>query len=264
MVDTADVKPAVTSCLVRALARLQTGGWPLAWHSDQDLEALDEALLALPEANNPMVLPELDGFCAALIVCPTVVSPGEWLKQVWGPDGPPEFVSVEEMQHLIDLVTAHYNRVAGMLRRPEEYGPLIVEDPNTGEVFWEFWLDGFMRAVALYPDAWKKVIHSGDDGALAAMMSIMGLSRFARERASYSQEEQAERDREAPDQITECVLELNRYAKGKPSGDLFGGILSGIPSFNSPCPSFRAKKVGRNDPCPCGSGRKYKKCCGAN
>ncbi len=26
----------------------------------------------------------------------------------------------------------------------------------------------------------------------------------------------------------------------------------------------RAKKVGRNDPCPCGSGRKFKKCCGTN
>ena len=24
------------------------------------------------------------------------------------------------------------------------------------------------------------------------------------------------------------------------------------------------KKVGRNDPCPCGSGKKYKKCCGRN
>ena len=23
-------------------------------------------------------------------------------------------------------------------------------------------------------------------------------------------------------------------------------------------------KVGRNDPCPCGSGRKYKQCCGKN
>jgi preprotein translocase subunit SecA len=23
------------------------------------------------------------------------------------------------------------------------------------------------------------------------------------------------------------------------------------------------KKVGRNEPCPCGSGKKYKKCCGA-
>lgn len=26
----------------------------------------------------------------------------------------------------------------------------------------------------------------------------------------------------------------------------------------------RDKKIGRNDPCPCGSGKKYKKCCGAN
>ncbi|MCG2721977.1 MAG: preprotein translocase subunit SecA [Thermodesulfovibrionales bacterium] len=26
----------------------------------------------------------------------------------------------------------------------------------------------------------------------------------------------------------------------------------------------RVKKVGRNDPCPCGSGKKYKKCCGTN
>ncbi|MCG6940863.1 MAG: SEC-C domain-containing protein [Thiohalocapsa sp.] len=24
---------------------------------------------------------------------------------------------------------------------------------------------------------------------------------------------------------------------------------------------FKDKEVGRNDPCPCGSGRKYKKCC---
>jgi preprotein translocase subunit SecA len=29
-------------------------------------------------------------------------------------------------------------------------------------------------------------------------------------------------------------------------------------------PVQKAKKVGRNEPCPCGSGKKYKKCCGAN
>ena len=28
-------------------------------------------------------------------------------------------------------------------------------------------------------------------------------------------------------------------------------------------PPRQATKVGRNDPCPCGSGKKYKKCCGA-
>ncbi|RUM87312.1 MAG: hypothetical protein DSZ24_06470, partial [Thermodesulfatator sp.] len=25
---------------------------------------------------------------------------------------------------------------------------------------------------------------------------------------------------------------------------------------------IRRQKIGRNDPCPCGSGKKYKKCCG--
>lgn len=29
-------------------------------------------------------------------------------------------------------------------------------------------------------------------------------------------------------------------------------------------PVVRGAKIGRNDPCPCGSGRKYKKCCGSN
>lgn len=27
---------------------------------------------------------------------------------------------------------------------------------------------------------------------------------------------------------------------------------------------IKDKKIGRNDPCPCGSGKKYKKCCGVN
>lgn len=30
-----------------------------------------------------------------------------------------------------------------------------------------------------------------------------------------------------------------------------------------PTPLKSPVKVGRNEPCPCGSGRKYKKCCGA-
>jgi preprotein translocase subunit SecA len=29
-------------------------------------------------------------------------------------------------------------------------------------------------------------------------------------------------------------------------------------------PIVKEEKIGRNDPCPCGSGKKYKKCCGAN
>jgi SWIM/SEC-C metal-binding protein len=32
--------------------------------------------------------------------------------------------------------------------------------------------------------------------------------------------------------------------------------------LNRPKPKIAEKKVGRNEPCPCGSGNKYKKCCG--
>ena len=32
--------------------------------------------------------------------------------------------------------------------------------------------------------------------------------------------------------------------------------------MNWPKPTEAEKKVGRNEPCPCGSGNKYKKCCG--
>jgi SWIM/SEC-C metal-binding protein len=32
--------------------------------------------------------------------------------------------------------------------------------------------------------------------------------------------------------------------------------------LNTPKPKTAEKKVGRNEPCPCGSGNKYKRCCG--
>ena len=35
-----------------------------------------------------------------------------------------------------------------------------------------------------------------------------------------------------------------------------------IAPTQKPSPVRAQKKVGRNDPCPCGSGKKYKKCCG--
>ena len=42
----------------------------------------------------------------------------------------------------------------------------------------------------------------------------------------------------------------------RPSGNIVS--MNGIPSVNE------NRKVGRNDPCPCGSGKKYKNCCGRN
>jgi len=44
--------------------------------------------------------------------------------------------------------------------------------------------------------------------------------------------------------------------------DQFAGVMQALKA-KSPSPSARAVKVGRNAPCPCGSGKKFKKCCGS-
>jgi preprotein translocase subunit SecA len=50
-----------------------------------------------------------------------------------------------------------------------------------------------------------------------------------------------------------------RVQVAKPTSEGFAGGKGSI--IRKPAVS---KKVGRNDPCPCGSGKKYKKCCGVN
>jgi preprotein translocase subunit SecA len=51
----------------------------------------------------------------------------------------------------------------------------------------------------------------------------------------------------------------------KPLMEGFEGGANGQPAKKVVVAPKRASaKVGRNDPCPCGSGKKYKNCCGAN
>lgn len=57
-----------------------------------------------------------------------------------------------------------------------------------------------------------------------------------------------------------CIEQSMR--DGRRWGDLEQGDLY-RPGMAPVIPIARAAKVGRNDPCPCGSGRKHKKCCGA-
>lgn len=55
--------------------------------------------------------------------------------------------------------------------------------------------------------------------------------------------------------------EPKREQVAKPTTAVHGDSVSKKTVRKQP---VRSQKVGRNDPCPCGSGKKYKKCCGAN
>jgi preprotein translocase subunit SecA len=62
------------------------------------------------------------------------------------------------------------------------------------------------------------------------------------------------------------VLDFTRNIQKKKEREMASLSMAGGDSSGSkaPAPVVNPIKVGRNDPCPCGSGKKYKKCCGAN
>jgi preprotein translocase subunit SecA len=58
-------------------------------------------------------------------------------------------------------------------------------------------------------------------------------------------------------------VRLPRERRGPPVNYSYGAAASGGQDAKVETVQRSAPKVGRNDPCPCGSGRKYKKCHGA-
>src|SRR5260370_6971036 len=90
------------------------------------LKQLDEELLALGEET--MLLEELDGFIAGLLVCPDLIKPGEWLPIIWNRDSTdqqPAFQDLDHVNRVLGLLMEHYNSVARtLIDRPAPYRPL--------------------------------------------------------------------------------------------------------------------------------------------
>jgi uncharacterized protein len=149
----------------------------------------------------------------------------------------------------LGLVMEHYNDVARtLIERPDRYGPRFAVDKRHNEILWEIWVAGFEKAIKLRPPAWQKLL-TADHETAQAMSGLLTLADVDRRVDALTAA--------APHQIGPWVVTLNerRLANYAPSQD-----------FQTPRSFFStpASKVGRNDPCPCGSGKKYKKGCGLN
>lgn len=211
------------------------------------LRQLDDFLLSAAVSEDAMLLSELDGFLAGLTVCPELIMPSEWLPVALGEDGP-VFEDEHQAEAIINLIMGHFNDIGGGLDR-SRYHPIYDIDAHDN-VMWETWIEGFWRAVMLRPEAWL-AFGAIDDGDLqTAMFSLTRLYEIATTPPAELQalESDSEQEELAPDIIPHAVeiLHRARLAQAKPM----------------PAPAKRSHpKVGRNEPCPCGSGKKFKNCC---
>ena len=176
-----------------------------------------------------------------------------------------EHADVAEAEAAIAAVMEHYNRIAlELAEHPEDYAPVLEIDPNGGEILWEPWIDGFEQAMRLRPDAWEEIALSDDEEASASISMIVALNDFYYGRSELTEEAEAEFDRMAPGLIPEFVRNLNAWIKSRHTGIRGSSVAQPDVRFGQEEPTAFGRKVGRNEPCPCGSGRKYKRCCGAH
>lgn len=247
--------------LMRKLAQAQPKPSPgvaldmMAPLSDEELDELDGFLLDL-DTEEGMTLDMLDGFLHALAIGPETVMPSQWLPKVWGQDGGallPPVQDMEEANHLLGLVMRHFNSIVlGFEQHPPAVSPLWTTTRyDTGEFEdAEMWAYGFAEAVQLNPAAWQALFKHPDGQRWYRPIHLLGAEEPSLEEDSLTRTPE---QREAlTAQIESSLLQIHAFW---------------LPLRQALAERQTARamstKVGRNEPCPCGSGKKFKKCCGA-
>ena len=227
--------------------------------SDEDFEALEEVLVSEVVPEDCMDLEMLDGFLAAVLTAPQPVPLERWLPAVWSAHGEEaSFGSGRGVQRAIGLVKAYYNEMIGTLGRDDD-------DEHCWEPFCfavaegdalrigEEWIDGFAQGLDLWARDWDEDF---DAEAVAAVRDTLDEVL-----APWGDEEAGNADAETRLQWLAAVGEAvnDIYAHWRDQGIPYPALLDlSAPAAPGPV------TPGRNEACPCGSGKKYKRCCGAN
>jgi uncharacterized protein len=217
------------------------------------------AFLASPAAPKNALSPlALEGYLTGVVVAPELIRPSLWVAALWGGEEP-VFDHDADLQPVFGTVTTRYNTLIAeidrSLKRLEDervcdYRPAFLTpgDKPAREAVRE-WVGGFWRAMALAPKGWSAL--AADERLQGVIAPFVGFLDLSEDGAFEPAEDIDERLDESIEQIPRAVLILHKIAKLRATRDL-----------RPPAP-MRHAKTRRNDPCPCGSGKKYKRCCGA-
>ena len=224
-------------------------------HTKQQLDTLNRILFDLPDESEGMLLSEFDGFVVSLIVCPELIPPSEWLPVVLGTAEGLNFDSMKDAQKTIDAIMGHYNVVAHDLAKFEpDYECILETDTISGETLWEPWIAGFERGMSMRPHSWDVIVESDDEEVRSILPMILALNDINNGRSDLDEAAIDHLDSIAPDLIPDMVMKLNNWTKSQ-AGKVARNTSTGT--------SHQGRKPGRSSPCPCGSGMKFKKCCGS-
>lgn len=224
---------------------------------DPETEILEEFLDQLYD-DGAMDLEELDGFFAALQCCPESVQPAEFLPVILGDavDNLEIFPGPENAKLFFDLVAYYWNAVADAFDSATFFDPLILENDD-GKFYGNNWAIGFLRGMELREKAWRQVLDTEEKFAwLIPILALANEENPDPELRSYTELVTDELREKLLAGVSEMVTHMYHFFA--PYRELKASAAA-----DSGNPSATKRKIGRNDPCYCGSGEKYKKCCGS-
>lgn len=226
---------------------------------DRLIEAIEDLYARHPDAEDAPSISYVDGALAGLLLAPEPVPPEEWLPRLWaGPDV--RFDDPADRDRLARLLQDRQSEIAAELLEGGGVFAPVYETNDEGDEIWQLWLLGLGGALNLHPGHFEAMIASEDEDVGAAATGLMSLlATLPGFRGVLSDEEDRELSElgdlaaEAPDLLPYFVETLYRRKLG---------LERVVMTDDIPAMPVRSVKIGRNEPCPCGSGRKYKKCCG--
>jgi uncharacterized protein len=209
--------------------------------SEDEVRWLGGFLFSAHVAPDALNVEQLDGFFTALAAGPVVVPPAEYRNVLWGGNGEPRYDSAEQAQLVEDLLSRHWNTISMRLQAMFPIDPVVF--PVSLEEKGRGWVEGFITGMDLCQKEWDPIFRHEAGTFVWPILSLIA-DDLDPEAKPITPQERAE---------ILALLPIN---------------VMGIAAFWSSPTSrripVRSEKIGRNEPCPCGSGRKYKKCCGAN
>ncbi len=210
------------------------------------VEALSEAELKALEAHlsateGAMSLAEARGYLTAAASAPTFMQPSDWMPLVVGGGG---FADVKAANRIFGLVSRLYNGIIATL----DARGRVASGPETSNEEVTAWCAGYLR-LAQSDSRW-----TADPTGVELIIPIASLATGTN---------LDEPDDGTPDPELSAV-QRSQYRSGLDDCvraiDLYWGARRPPPPA---APVVRAApKVGRNELCPCGSGKKYKRCHG--
>jgi uncharacterized protein len=207
-------------------------------------ELIEHALLHYGSEASIHGISELDGFFAALACAPVTIMPSTWMPAIWGGEQLlPDWESEDEITPFSYGIIHHYNAVIQDLLG-QVYEPLFLESRATDSdlLIVDDWCQGFLRGLALWGP-----LAPADAQLLAAY--LYPIRYFCTDEGRDELVAMSHHEvKQLQDSLSANVsmLHAHFFKRVKPANTTF---------------VHTAPKTGRNDPCPCGSGKKYKKCC---